>query len=485
MHRYKPVLYDVLLFLVAIFFVTIFSYTTSPLYTTLGDTPDSPIFQIIGKYWVQGYVPYQDLWDLKGPYIFLVNAVGYGITSDRYGVWMLQILFLFVTLVITYKTFLRYFNERNAFGLTVLSLAILSYTYQGGNLTEEYLLPFLALAFYFIINWIHHYEYEVSIAHYTHHPSHACLYGMVLGLSLMSRLTNALPICGALLVISFVLLRHKAYKNFCKNVLSFIIGLALTTIPFLVYFYSKNALPEMWKGTFLYAARYAANTSYDLMEIGIHYFILSYFNSILLLSLSILILLRKKKATTSAILWFLTAALPFLWFCQSNGYGHYGTIAYPLFTVSMIIISREHLTFLRFVVITFLLIGCASKVRFMYTMYTDWQDDHLIRYKTFLKQHPMIDYSSFVIYNGHPHIYLDMGIRPSNPIFSIQDMGIERIPEWHTNIINSYQTHKTKWIVVDVEDYPVPAIQKILDDDYALIMYDKKNNLKLYNLHKE
>ena len=77
MHRYKPVLYDVLLFLVAIFFVTIFSYTTSPLYTTLGDTPDSPIFQIIGKYWVQGYVPYQDLWDLKGPYIFLVNAVGY------------------------------------------------------------------------------------------------------------------------------------------------------------------------------------------------------------------------------------------------------------------------------------------------------------------------------------------------------------------------------------------------------------------------
>ena len=97
----------------------------------------------------------------------------------------------------------------------------------------------------------------------------------------------------------------------------------------------------------------------------------------------------------------------------------------------------------------------------------------------------MIDYSSFVIYNGHPHIYLDMGIRPSNPIFSIQDMGIERIPEWHTNIINSYQTHKTKWIVVDVEDYPVPAIQKILDDDYALIMYDKRNNLKLYNLRKE
>lgn len=40
----------ILLFVAAMVFVTVFSYTTSPIYQVCGNTPDSPIFQIIGKY---------------------------------------------------------------------------------------------------------------------------------------------------------------------------------------------------------------------------------------------------------------------------------------------------------------------------------------------------------------------------------------------------------------------------------------------------
>jgi hypothetical protein len=64
-------------------FVTLFSYTTSPIYSEWGDTPDSPIFQIIGKYWKEGWIPYKDLWDLKGPYIFFMDAIGYWLTGTR------------------------------------------------------------------------------------------------------------------------------------------------------------------------------------------------------------------------------------------------------------------------------------------------------------------------------------------------------------------------------------------------------------------
>ena len=190
---------------IAWLFVTIFSYTTSPLYHVWGNNPDSPIFQIIGKYWVEGAVPYKDLWDMKGPFIFFVNAVGYGLTGTKWGVYMIQCFSLFLTINIIFKTFALHFSNMSSFLMTLLSLGGLAYVYEGGNLTEEYILFPLSLSFYYILKWTDSYEEK----HITRHPSlYAFIYGMVLGLSLMSRLTNALGLCAAVGVIAVTLLWH-------------------------------------------------------------------------------------------------------------------------------------------------------------------------------------------------------------------------------------------------------------------------------------
>ena len=135
------------LLLVAVGFVTFFSYTTSPLYPGIGDCPDSAMFQIIGRYWSQGDIPYQTLWDLKGPYIFLINALGYAMTGTRTGVFLIQVVSLTLTLFFTYKTLRLTFRPHVALLWCIASLLPLSYIYEGGNLTEEYLLPFLSLSF--------------------------------------------------------------------------------------------------------------------------------------------------------------------------------------------------------------------------------------------------------------------------------------------------------------------------------------------------
>ena len=134
-------------------FVTLFSYTTSPIYSEWGDTPDSPIFQIIGKYWKEGWIPYKDLWDLKGPYIFFMDAIGYWLTGTRIGVYLLQITFMVLTLMSIYKIFAEDFSRRNSMLMVIISLMSLSFIYEGGNLTEEYLLPFLGLSFFFVLKW--------------------------------------------------------------------------------------------------------------------------------------------------------------------------------------------------------------------------------------------------------------------------------------------------------------------------------------------
>ena len=103
--------YTFILLLVSFIFVTLFSYSTSPLYGNICNHPDSAIFQIIGKYWVDGALPYSDLWDLKGPYIFFVDAIGYFLLDSYVGIYIIQIVNIWITLIFTFCIYIIYFKK--------------------------------------------------------------------------------------------------------------------------------------------------------------------------------------------------------------------------------------------------------------------------------------------------------------------------------------------------------------------------------------
>lgn len=466
------------LLVVAGVFVTIFSYTTSPLYPW-GDTPDSPIFQIVGKYWAEGWIPYKDLWDLKGPFIFLVNALGYGLTGTRFGLYALQILSLFLTLMTVHQTFRLCLTRTRSLLLTLLSLAGLAYVYEGGNLTEEYILFPLSLSFYCLSRWLDAYEKSHTMPH---NPWHTIVYGITLGLCLMSRLTNALSLSAAIMVVIMVLLWHRRYQNLLLNALSFLLGFILSTLPFVVYFHQHGALADMWNGTFLFPLEYAGNADMNLLDIGIHYFFLSYFNSLLLIFVAVLMLLKHRCLTIRAALYLFSAAIPFLWFCTGNGYGHYGMTVFPLFALAMTEMHKMKHTLLTYAVALLLLIGAASKVRFMYVMY-HWENKEVTDCQAFLHQNPTIDYSSFVAYQCDPSLYLAEDIRPAVPVFALQEMGKDRIPQWTSFVTDLFLTHEPQWILVKRSpDNSQLMIQSLLDTHYQLQMSDSEKHLELYKI---
>ena len=465
--------------MVAWLFVTIFSYTTSPLYHVFGNTPDSPIFQIIGKYWAEGSIPYKDLWDLKGPFIFFVNALGYGMTGTSAGVYGIQVISLFLTLCVVYRILSRHFSSISSFVFTLLSLAGLSYTYEGGNLTEEYILFPLTLSFYYITRWLDKFELEHDVLH---SPFHAFVYGTVLGLSLMTRLTNALSLCAAVGVITIILLWHKEYKNLLLNMLLFCIGFTIVTMPFIVYFYCHNVFTDMWNGIFMFALKYAGNSMMNLSDIGIHYFILSYLNSILLIIVSLLMLYRNNVVTVRAVLYLSSATIPFIWFCLGNGYGHYGMTVFPLFCLAMTEIHNMKLHTLSVAISLLVIIGAASKVRFMYIMY-NWENKEVSECRQFLADVPCIDYSSFAAYECDPNLYLALNIRPAVPVFSLQEIGRDRIRGWDSFLTSLFQKSLPKWLLVkryQTEDNII--IQPILNKNYEMVA--DSNELELYKLTK-
>ena len=467
--------------IVAILFVTIFSYTTSPLYNINGFTPDSIIFQIIGKYWAQNSIPYKDLWDMKGPFIYFINAIGYLLTDSRTGIYIILIILMWFTLLCAYNICNQVVTPRQSYLIILLSLASLSYIYEGGNLTEEYILLPLTLSFYYVFRWINQYENEYIVNHL---PKHSIIYGIVLGLSLMTRLTNALSICTAVCVIMVVLLLHKRYKNLFLNALYFLLGFIITTVPFFLYFYNHQALDEMWKATFLFPLKYAGNTYMDIWSRGIHYFIYSYFSSILLMLLIIYIIIKWRVITLRYILYFFVAFIPFIWFCQGNGYGHYGMIVFPLFLLAILEIKKMRMQYSYYIVSIMLIIGCSSKLLFVskinHIHNKEIEDCHL-----FLNSNSYIDYSSFIAYECLPYIYLKENIRPSVPVFSLQEMGKNRIPEWRQYVLTKFGKYKPKWILIKHDENNKNIIIKsLLNKHYILEYCDSEKKLKLYKRKK-
>lgn len=64
---------------------------------------DSAVFMVVGKGWSKGLVPYRDLFDHKGPFLYLMNALGFSIYDGKLGVLIIQTIFMTATLFLIYK----------------------------------------------------------------------------------------------------------------------------------------------------------------------------------------------------------------------------------------------------------------------------------------------------------------------------------------------------------------------------------------------
>lgn len=108
---------------------------------------DNGYYLYIGQQIVAGKTPYVDMWESKPPGIFYVNALGLWLArGSRWGVWGMEFLALFGAAVISYFTLRKIYGFLPALLGTLVWLWGLSPVLQGGNLTEEYSLPFNFLA---------------------------------------------------------------------------------------------------------------------------------------------------------------------------------------------------------------------------------------------------------------------------------------------------------------------------------------------------
>lgn len=108
---------------------------------------DSGVFQYIGRKILEGYMPYRDVFDHKGPLLYLLNALGLQIMG-RYGIWLIEWIFLFATLIVSYKLCRVFFSGYASVLSVLITFSLLGLYLKGGNFTEEYAMLPCVIALY-------------------------------------------------------------------------------------------------------------------------------------------------------------------------------------------------------------------------------------------------------------------------------------------------------------------------------------------------
>lgn len=466
--------------------LSLFSYTTSPWYNE-PSSGDSAIFQTIGKYWVQGYLPYVDLWDQKGPLIFFLNGFGYYLTGNFVGVYLIQLFCFSLTLCIIYHLLRISFSEVDAALLLLLPTLSFSANNLGGNGVEEYLLPLLSVSYICLYKW----TCNVREHNLTTHPAkYAFVYGLVLSFSLMTRLTNALGICGATAVIAIWLILHKSWKNLLTNIFAFILGAIALFLPFAIYFHAKGAFDEMWFATFLYNIEYAKisssqfHTLSEFIKSAVHFS-----DTWLLLLTSFLIYSFHKERRLAAILWFVVSFLSLLWFLKGLAFAHYGIISLPTIAISILelyeIIKKRkfyhRIMSFKLIISLYTLCVLMSCIH-IYSVFRKFyaNNQELVVYRNFLREVPAGYKNSFIAYNGSVDFYLYNNIRPATRFFILQDFQASASNTFQSKLRDSFR-RGPQWILVKGD---AKEIKRILQNKYFLFKSDYHHGIKLYHIRR-
>lgn len=284
---------------------------------------DSSVFLYSGQNILDGGVPYRDVWDHKGPLIYLINALGLAVgDGSRLGVFLVECLVLLAIFWFFYRGVESAWGSLPAFGASVVLLAGFDRLYDGGNLTEEYAVLFQVLSILVLLSFLRR-------------PKRADAVWMgllaALGFLLRPNLVSTQVVAGGILLLEALRLKERD-RPYWKTVLAGLAAGFLTPVLCAVLvFASQGALGDFVEQTITYNLLYSSNSGVPPLEqLAIPWKVLKplWITPLVLagLGLGLFGLLKEKERITQRLL--LLGCLDFLiglWVYNASGRGfrHY------------------------------------------------------------------------------------------------------------------------------------------------------------------
>lgn len=238
--------------IIAVLFVTFYSFTTSPLYVIEG--MDSGVFKSMGLAITQGKIPYVDYFDHKGPVLYFINALGQWILQGRWGIFLLQLIALSISFIYLFKTARLFLNGWQSCLLFCIVLIFLGGIYQEGNQCEEWILAIVSPCLFYIMSDI----VKGEVIHMS--PLYGLLYGLCFALAFYIRPNDAIAILGGALggaIIYAIVYKKLEISTVVYDILSFLGVFLIITLIICSYFVYYQSFDSFVYGLFIHNSLYA------------------------------------------------------------------------------------------------------------------------------------------------------------------------------------------------------------------------------------
>jgi len=247
----RPVCAGVSLVMAALF-ALIFMGSNSPLGPAIGS--DNAIYLTMGTALKNGYAPYTQVFDHKGPMLFLLETIPQLFTGgySTLAVFVMEALFLWGCLLLI-GTIARHFGVAGVPAQLVF-LLFLAPAIDGGNYCEEYSNLFTLLGALLLLRAFDR-ERQPGGAKAYFIP--ALLFGAAFMVSFLIRANNILPMAGMLAGCALWLLIEKKFAVVGVCAGGFALGLAAAALPVALWLHSQDALGAAIYGAFVHNMMYA------------------------------------------------------------------------------------------------------------------------------------------------------------------------------------------------------------------------------------
>ncbi len=120
-------------------------------FSTAYPSVDSSVFTYIGEHILQGQMPYRDIFDHKGPLLYIINTIAAildGPHQVSLGLWACELVAIWSAMWASFFACRRFSGPIASTIGVVLAFSTLSYSLFGGNYTEEFAFLPVAIAIY-------------------------------------------------------------------------------------------------------------------------------------------------------------------------------------------------------------------------------------------------------------------------------------------------------------------------------------------------
>jgi len=232
---------------------------------------DAACFVVIGREILKGKVLYKDIFDHKTPYIYLIHGLASLIDFNHLGLFLVEVVVLFVTLYFIYKILLIIFENAkfhdtiklsgselrviSLIGAFIMGVALSNYNITEGYYRTEPFVVSLVLPAVYLLAKYYYGKTKILII-----SKHMFIIGLLAGLTFMINIKGIVLFVPLVIPLAFDFIKQKQWFGLLKTFCLGLFGVIIAILPYVIYMIVTDSVKDMifavWDTNLAYANDY-------------------------------------------------------------------------------------------------------------------------------------------------------------------------------------------------------------------------------------